>query len=83
MKMVGREVEMFRCHLDPMIGASAKNAFMMKDMKAKAFVTDMGIHFKFDPGTPFNESEHLVPYANIQSIRLVKQPREVPKNGKA
>lgn len=65
--LYGRPIEMFRTHYDPMIGPTPKQAFMLKDMHAKAFVTDIGVHVVLDNG-----NEHVVPYANVESIRLVK-----------
>lgn len=65
--IIGREVEMFRCHFNPMLTPTARQAFMPKDYGMKAIIADMGVHVTLASGV-----EHLVPYANIESLRLVK-----------
>lgn len=70
----GRKISMFRCHLDPSIGPKPKNAFTKKDMPNAYFeLTPIGVYVKIIyqvPGNALQESEHLVPYANVQSIKL-------------
>lgn len=77
----GRKVDMFRCHLDPAIGPKPMNAFTRKAFPHAAFeLTPIGIHVHLTitkPGT--NEiviEEHIVPYANVQSIKLVQPDKE-------
>lgn len=65
----GREVEMFRCHIDPMIGPKPRQAFMPKDINARAYIDDKvtGIIMKLHDGT-----EHFIFGSNVQSTRLKK-----------
>ncbi len=66
MKVLGRDIEMFRTRINPMIGPVAKQAFMPKDMNMQVCkLTDIGIYCKLKDGL-----EHVVPYANVESIRL-------------
>lgn len=74
MDLKNRKVEMFRCHIDPAIGAKAKNAFMVgKDGIKEAELTPIGVWVRWvntSPGNQGNEAEHLVPFANVQSVKL-------------
>lgn len=70
MKIAGRRVKLFRTQIDPMIGKLARNAFMVKDVLgadtiAEVTENETGIYVKLPDG-----AEHVVPMANVQSIRL-------------
>lgn len=69
MSILGREVEMFRTVLDPMIGPKPRQAFMTKDINAKAILTEIGITVTI----LHTGQEHFVPYTNIQAVRLKPQ----------
>lgn len=71
MKIAGRRVQMFRCHIDPMIGPSAKQAFIPKDSGMEAFVNDeaTGIIVNYKPRDGIDQ-EHFVAFTNIQALRL-------------
>jgi len=66
-KAAGRQVRMFRCHIDPMIGPKSRNAFVPKDMGAEAYINDeaTGVIIRLANGR-----EHFVFSANVQSIEL-------------
>lgn len=66
-KVAGRGIQMFRCHLDPMIGPKPRNAFVPSDMGAEAWINDeaSGVLIKLKDG-----AEHFVFAANVQSIKL-------------
>ncbi len=70
-KAAGRRVAMFRCQIDPMLGPKPRNAFMPDDMGWEARISEegSGIVIKMKDG-----QEHFVFGANIQSVRLVKEP---------
>lgn len=78
--IAGREVEMFRCHIDPMIGPKPRNAFMPKDINARAFVISEpdGIYIILHNGV-----EHIVFGSNVQSLRLAPQPEVVAEDATA
>lgn len=67
MKIGGRQVAMFRCHIDPMIGPKPRNAFVPSDLNMKAFISqnETGVVVQMADGT-----EHFIFSANIQSVRL-------------
>lgn len=69
-----RKVEMFRAHIDPAIGAKAKNAFKLgADGIKEMEMSPIGVYVKWvntSPGNTGQESEHVVPFANIQSIKF-------------
>lgn len=77
----GRKVEMFRCHLDPAIGPKARNAFSKKEYPDWIFeLTPIGIYVRAImkvPNSPAQEQEHIVPYANVQSIKLVPKENDM------
>jgi hypothetical protein len=79
-ELKGRRVEMFRCHLDPAIGPKARNAFSKHEYPGWEFeLTPIGVYVKTEhkvPGQPTTIGEHLVPYANIQSIKLFAKTKE-------
>lgn len=70
MDITNRKIYMFRCHIDPMIGPKPRLAFLTKDLQAQVEIASdsqgpMGVYVKLADGI-----EHLVPFSNIQSIRL-------------
>lgn len=68
-KLSGRKIKFFRCHIDPSIGPKPKNAFDPVDMRMQVCeMTPVGIYTKLLDG-----SESVVPYPNIQSIRLMPE----------
>lgn len=74
MDLTDRKILMFRCHIDPMIGPKPRLAFVPKDMRAEAEIASdstgpMGVYIKLQDGI-----EHIVPFANVQSIRLEPAP---------
>ncbi len=78
MELNKRKVKMVRCHYDPMLGPTPRNAFMLTDPNSPiefAELTPVGIYFKMksvkDQKADVPNKEHLVPFANIQSIELM------------
>lgn len=74
----GRKVSVFRCHIDPVVGGSSKNAFALKDFPGGLFeLTPIGVYVKIIrkvPGNLKSETfEHVIPYANVQSIQLAAE----------
>lgn len=74
----GRKVKGFRCHLDPMVGPVPRNAFDMATHAMEAELTPAGVYVKV-LATGF---EHLIPYANVQSIRLQPEAEVLPVSEK-
>ena len=73
MKLDGRKVAFFRAHIDPGVGPTPKNAIHAENMKLKACeITPAGIYVMLPDG-----QEHIVPYANVQSIKLVSETPNV------
>lgn len=70
MNLTGRTVAMFRTQTDPMVGPKPRNAFVPKDMAMEATLLDCGVYVKVLPYGKFEGSEHIIPFANVQSIRL-------------
>lgn len=75
MELKNRIANRFRCHIDPQIGRP-KNAFCKTDPELKDAhfeLTPIGVYVRLkvrQDGTTWREEEHIVPYANIQYIRL-------------
>lgn len=69
-KFNNREVNTFRTQVDPMVGPKPRNAFVPKQMAMEAYLIDCGVFVKVLPHGTFGGSEHIIPFANIQSIRL-------------
>ena len=70
----GRGVARFRTHIEPGIGPKPRNAFDMREQMFDAELTPIGIYVKMtrtEPGKGQSVEEHVVPYSNIQSIKLV------------
>lgn len=69
---------MFRTMYDPSVGPTPRNAFNVQDPKLRmeAYMTPIGVYVKvltplIDPLTKESfQPEHLIPFANIQSIKL-------------
>ncbi len=68
--LVGRKINTFRCQVDPMVGPKPRNAFVPSQMAMEAVLIDKGVYVKVLPYGTFQGSEHIIPFANIQSIRL-------------
>lgn len=83
MELTKRKVLMFRCHLDPGVGPMPKQAFQLSDPNSpieEAVLTPGGVYVKMKPLRDAKDGEfveHLVPYANIQSIKLMPQEKPV------
>lgn len=80
MKLAGRAVKMFRCHIDPMIGPHPRNAFVTETMKFKKCVINdeaTGVYVLTDNGR-----EHFVAFTNVQSNELYPLPETVTKKAK-
>lgn len=86
MELKNRKVLQFRTHIDPAIPPVPKNSFSKKELHNWEFeITPIGIYvkaFSKSPGALATDfSEHIVPYANVQSIKLApledaKKPSE-------
>lgn len=80
-----RKVLMFRCHLDPMVGAKSKNAFHRKDVGPDWIMelSPAGVYVRSVVKIPGSRlpvvREHLVPFSNIQSIEFEPLPEEEEK----
>ena len=75
-----RSVTRFRTQIDPMIGSRPMNAFdkkMFPDWEME--LTPAGVYVKAFSGSPTGQrkmEEHIVPFANIQSIKLAEEDKE-------
>jgi len=77
-ELKNRQVEFFRCHIEPGITPMPKNAIHAKELKLEACeLTPAGIYVK----SP-TRGEFLVPYANVQSIKLAPEDENKPKMAK-
>jgi hypothetical protein len=83
MDIKNRVVQQCRFHYDPSIGGKPKQAFNLKDMGEGAVMelTPIGIYMKVWVGGPGAKvmQEHLVPYANTQSIMLAPEVEKEEK----
>lgn len=74
MDLKNRKVVQIRTHYDPMIGGKPQQAFNLKSMGEGAHmeVTPIGVYIKIWVGVANAKTlqEHIVPYANVQSIML-------------
>ena len=86
-----RRVKMFRCHLDPMINGKSQNAFDANDVRFAGWtfeLTPVGVFVTGKQVMPGGKEilpmEHLVPFANIQSIQFFPEvkPNAAPKPAK-
>ena len=82
-----RKVEMFRCHLDPNINGKSQNAFSKLDIRFAGWtfeLTPVGVYVSGKAAKPggkeMTDEDHLVPFANIQSIKFAK-PDAKPGKG--
>lgn len=81
-----RKVSQFRCQIDPMIGPKPANAFQMGDgagqLPGEAYLTAVGVHvyhhYRPKLGGELVVTEHIVPYANLQSIKLIPEEKKGP-----
>lgn len=81
MSLVGRKINTFRCQVDPMVGPKPRNAFVPSQMAMEAEMAQHGVYVKVLAHGTFMGSEHLIPFANIQSIRLEPpDPIQAPNN---
>lgn len=83
-ELKGRKVAGFRTHIDPMIGPKPKNSFDKREMTNAEFeLTPIGVYVRVVthvPGGQHKLMEHIVPYANVQSIRLEALPEPEKKD---
>jgi len=76
---LGQEVIMFRCQIDPMVGPIPKNAFVPAQCGMKAhLLLPVGVYVKVEK----TGREHIVPFANIQSIELAQGETKKAKTPK-
>lgn len=73
MDLNGRQVSMFRCYRPPNIGPKSDLAHMTKDKHLYVEMQPHGIYVR----EILNGSEHFIPYANIECIRLEKEEPKV------
>lgn len=74
--LVGRKVLMFRCHIDPMIPPKPANAFCVGQNNIEyAELVPAGVYAR----TGKEKLEFVVPYANVQSIKLAAHVEEEEK----
>lgn len=77
MNLKNRKIAQFRCNISPMIGPKPKNAYDLRDMPNCEFeLTPAGVYVKAvfqTPGGPAQTQEHLIPFANVQSIKFVPE----------
>lgn len=71
-----RKIEMFRCHIDPAVPPKPRNAFHRKEFSKETDfeLTPVGVYVRYVATTPGSKtfvSEHLIPFANIQSIKMM------------
>ena len=66
MQVSNRRIQMFRCYRPPLIGPKVDLAYVPKDKNLQAEICEFGVWVK----ELANGTEHMVPYANIESIRL-------------
>lgn len=79
MELKNRKVQQVRYHYDPMIAGKPKQAWNLKDMGDDAHMelTPIGVYMKIWVG-PANMKvlqEHIVPFANTQSIMLATEEK--------
>jgi hypothetical protein len=78
-ELKGRKVAMFRCHIDPMIPPKPANAFAVGQSNIEhAELTPAGVYVS----TMKEKLEFLIPYANVQAIRLAVVPKDEPEEKK-
>jgi hypothetical protein len=83
MNISNRKLMLFRCHIDPQIGPNPKLAFQLSDplnqaIGLEAELTTIGIYAKwYDRRNKDQVHEHIIPFTNIQSIKLEPETAEV------
>lgn len=83
MNLKDRKISQFRCHISPQIGPMPKQAFSKKDNPGAEFeLTPVGIYVKMKvsegAGRPPRWEEYLVPFSNIQNMKLEPIPESGP-----
>lgn len=87
MNLHGRKIQRFRCTVDPMIPPRPRNAFdngPKGDHRGWEFeMTPAGVYVKAFVTLPGQRAphaeEHVVPYSNIQSLKLApEETKETP-----
>ena len=75
MKLAGCKINMFRCHIDPMIGPNPRNAFVPSSLDMEAFFAED------KPGIVVVHKGiyHFVGFTNIQSLRFTPPPEQKPQ----
>ena len=78
-----RKIHMFRCHLDPQINGKSQNAFSKTDPRFAGWefeLTPVGVYVAGKTTLPGGKEvqyfEHLVPFANVQSIQLIVEDKD-------
>lgn len=74
MELKHRKIASFRAHLDPAIGPKPKNSFDRRELPKWDFeMTPVGVYVRavFQTPSGITEAEHIVPFANVQSIKLM------------
>lgn len=61
---------MFRCHTNPMLTSKPMQAYVPSNMGMIAEMDQHGVYVKVLSNGQRGESEHFVPFSNIESIRL-------------
>lgn len=74
MNISKRKIQMFRCYYDPQIGGKSRQAFSKVELpKWDMEMTQIGVYVKWPEirqGGIVKYHEHLVPFANIQSLKF-------------
>ncbi len=83
MEIKNRKIEMFRTYYDPSIGPKPMQAFSRKAMpNAEMELCPLGVYVKLTLRIPGNKdliTEHIVPYTNVQMIKLAPlEPKPDP-----
>lgn len=76
-ELKGRKVLFFRANIEPGICASPKNAIHYSEMDTIE-LNPAGVYVKSKKG-----DEHLVPYGNVQTIKLLPEEPKVDGRTKA
>jgi len=74
MNLLSRRVAMFRCHTNPMLTAKPMQAYVPSQMGMEAEMDQHGVYIKVLGNGQRGESEHFVPFSNIESVRLEPEP---------
>lgn len=85
MDIKNRKITRFRCYYDPMVGAKPKQAFDKSEFPHADFeLTPVGVYVRINMktgprATDLRLEEHLIPFANIQSIKFMPLPEPEKK----